>query len=317
RPMGRGALEAAETRTRARASPKTLAVNERHDEEEHGMAHSIWSGAINFGLVTIPVKLQTAIRSNDLHFNFLHKTDQGRINNVRRCSLDGEEVAYSDIVRGYEVEKGTYVTLADEDFERVNPEATQSVEIVQFVELSEINPMYFDKPYYLEPDKRGRHAYALLREALKESGKVGIAKVVIRSREHLAALKPNGDALVLELMHFADEIVEQATLELPSTEKPAENEMKVAQMLIDTMSGTFEPERFRDTYRDQLLAMIEARAAGQAPVEGKPKARPRDNVVNLMDVLQRSLEESKKRSAGNGDEISKSKRSPRRKTSAA
>ncbi len=280
------------------------------------MAHSIWSGAINFGLVTIPVKLQTAIRSNDLHFNFLHKTDQGRINNVRRCSLDGEEVAYSDIVRGYEVEKGTYVTLADEDFERVNPEATQSVEIVQFVELSEINPMYFDKPYYLEPDKRGRHAYALLREALKESGKVGIAKVVIRSREHLAALKPNDDALVLELMHFADEIVEQSTLELPSTEKPAENEMKVAQMLIDTMSGTFEPERFRDTYRDQLLAMIEARAAGQAPVEGKPKARPRDNVVNLMDVLQRSLEESKKRSAGS-DDGSKSKRSARRKTSAA
>ena len=155
------------------------------------MAHAIWTGAINFGLVTIPVKLQTAIRTNDLRFNFLHKTDEGRINNVRRCSIDNEEVSYNDLVRGYEYEKGRYVILSDEDFESVNPEATQSVDIVQFVEMSEINPMYFDKPYYLEPEKRGRHAYALLREALKDSGKVGIAKVVIRSREHLAALKPN------------------------------------------------------------------------------------------------------------------------------
>src|SRR5271155_2870614 len=153
------------------------------------MAHAIWTGSINFGLVTIPVKLQTAIRTNDLRFNFLHKKDEGRIQNVRRCSLDGEEISYSEIVRGYEYEKGQYVILSDEDFERVNPEATQSVDIVQFVELSEINPMYFDKPYYLEPEKRGRHAYGLLREALKESGKGGIAKGVIRSRQHLAARK--------------------------------------------------------------------------------------------------------------------------------
>ena len=146
------------------------------------MAHAIWSGSINFGLVTIPVKLQTAIRTNDLRFNFLHKTDEGRINNVRRCSVDGEEVSYDDIVRGYEYEKGRYVIITDEDFKRVNPEATQSVDIVQFVELAEIDPMYFDKPYYLEPDKRGRHAYALLREALKESGKVGIAKVSFTRR---------------------------------------------------------------------------------------------------------------------------------------
>ena len=135
------------------------------------MAHAIWSGAINFGLVTIPVKLQTAIRTNDLRFNFLHKTDEGRINNVRRCSLDGQEVSYDDIVRGYEVEKGRYVILSDDDLKSVNPEATQSVDIVQFVDLTEINPMYFDKPYYLEPDKRGRHAYALLREALKTYSK--------------------------------------------------------------------------------------------------------------------------------------------------
>jgi DNA end-binding protein Ku len=289
------------------------------------MAHAIWSGAINFGLVTIPVKLQTAIRTNDLRFNFLHKTDEGRINNVRRCSLDGEEVTYDDIVRGYEYEKGRYVILSDDDLKSVNPEATQSVDIVQFVDLAEINPMYFDKPYYLEPDKRGRHAYALLREALKTSGKVGIAKVVIRSREHLAALKPNGDALVLELMHFADEIVDQSTLEFPAQETPLENEMKMAMMLIDTMAAAFDPEQFRDEYRDQVLAMIEARAAGQVIEAAPAKAPRRDNVVNLMDVLQKSLEASKKdRSGGSrtsakaeAEADEKPKKTAKRKSSAA
>jgi len=257
------------------------------------MAHAIWSGAINFGLVTIPVKLQTAIRTNDLKFNFLHKTDEGRIQNFRRCSIDGEEVAYDDLVRGFEYEKGRYVILEDEDLKGVNPEATQSVDILSFVELSEIDPMFFDKPYYLEPEKRGRHAYALLRDALRESGKVGVAKVVIRSREHLAALKPSGDALVLELMHFADEIVDVSTLELPASEKPAAGEMKVAQMLIDTMTQTFDPAEFRDTYREEVMAMIEARAEGKPQEEAAAPTARRDNVVDLMEVLQRSLAASK------------------------
>ncbi len=287
------------------------------------MAHAIWSGSINFGLVTIPVKLQTAIRGNDLRFNFLHKKDEGRIQYVRRCSLDGEEVSYDEIVRGYEFTKGEYVILEDEDFKRVNVEATQSVDILEFVDLAEIDPMYFDKPYYLEPEKKGRHAYALLREALKESGKVGIAKVVIRAREHLAAVKPNGNALVLELMHFADEIVEPSTLEFPAAEEPRENEMKVAKLLIDTMAGTFDPERFRDTYREELLAMIEARAAGKELPKGEAKAPRHDNVVNLMDVLQKSLEASRGRKDANsnsdeGEEDGKpAKRTARRKSSAA
>ncbi len=271
------------------------------------MAHAIWSGAINFGLVTIPVKLQTAIRTNDLKFNFLHKTDEGRIQNFRRCSIDGEEVAYDELVRGYEYEKGRYVILEDEDLKRVNPEATQSVDILAFVELAEIDPMFFDKPYYLEPEKRGRHAYALLRDALRESGKVGVAKVVIRSREHLAALKPSGDALVLELMHFADEIVNASTLELPANEQPAANEMKVAQMLIDTMTQKFDPTQFRDTYREEVLAMIEARAEGKPQEEAAAPAARRDNVVDLMEILQRSLAASKgggtsAKPAGAGDD---------------
>lgn len=282
------------------------------------MAHAIWSGAINFGLVTIPVKLQTAIRTKDLRFNFLHKKDEGRIKNVRVCSVEGEEVPWDEIVRGYEYEKGQYVILSDEDFDRVNPEATQSVDIVQFVELSEINPMYFDRPYYLEPDKRGKHAYALLREALVAENKVGIARVVIRSKEHLAALKPNGDALVLELMHFADEIVEQETYEFPAKEKPAPNEMKVAKMLIDTMSEPFDPSKFHDKYREEVMGMIEARVAGKEVPKAKTKAATRGKVVNLMDVLQRSLEQSKGRRAGRDDQVEeKPRRTTRRKRTAA
>jgi DNA end-binding protein Ku len=260
------------------------------------MAHAIWSGAINFGLVTIPVKLFTAVRTSDLRFNFLHKKDNGRIFNERHCTVCDEKVEYADLVRGYEYEKGQYVTLSDADFKSVLPEATQSVEIVEFVALDQINPMYFDTPYYLEPEQKGRHAYALLRESLREANKVGIAKVVIRSREHLAALKPNGEALVLELMHFADELVAQSDFDFPELkEKVAPAELKVAKMLIDTMSSdTFEPEKFTDEYREAVMAMIEARVAGEevsAPETKKPAAT---NVVNLMDVLQRSLEQSKR-----------------------
>jgi DNA end-binding protein Ku len=262
------------------------------------MAHAIWSGSINFGLVTIPVKLFTAVRTNDLSFNMLHKKDEGRIKYERVCSVDGKPVPWDEIVKGYEYEKGEYVILTDEDFKKVNPEATQSVDILEFVELDKINPMYFDKPYYLEPTKQGRHAYALLREALAKANKVAIARVVIRTKETIAAVKPDGHALILELMHWADELVEQSSLDLPSDIKLPEPEMKMAKMLIDSMSvDEFEPEKFTNSYHDELLAMIEARAAGkEMPAPKKAPARPK--VVNLMDVLAQSLEESKKQRAG-------------------
>jgi DNA end-binding protein Ku len=268
------------------------------------MAHAIWSGAINFGLVTIPVKLFTAVKTDDLSFNLLHKTDEGRIKYDRVCSVDGKPVPWDEIVKGYEYEKGQYVLLTDDDFAKVNPEATQSVDIVEFVELDKISPMFFDKPYYLEPTKQGRHAYALLREALAESNRVAIARVVIRTKEYIAAVKPVDGALVLELMHWANEIVASDTLELPKSEELPEKEMQMARMLIDTMSvDEFEPEKFTNKYRDELLTMIEARAEGKELPKAK-KAPARSKVVNLMDVLAQSLEESKKRrtagSAGNG-----------------
>ncbi len=276
------------------------------------MAHAIWSGAINFGLVTIPVKLFTAVKTDELSFNLLHAKDEGRVKYERICSVDGKPVPWDEIVKGYEFEKGQYVVITDEDFARVNPAATQSVDILEFVELEKISPMFFDKPYYLEPTKQGRHAYALLREALSTTNRVAIARVVIRTKEYIAAVKPIDDALVLELMHWANEIIAPSTLDIPDREKLPEKEMKMARMLIDTMSvDEFDPEKFNNAYRDELMAMIEARAAGkELPKAKKPPARSK--VVNLMDVLAKSLEESKKRRTSVEKPASK-----RRKTTAA
>jgi DNA end-binding protein Ku len=277
------------------------------------MAHAIWSGTINFGLVTIPVKLYTAVREHELRFNFLHDKDHGRINNVRVCSVCGKTIEWNDVVRGYPVEKDRYVILSDDDFKRVDVEATQSVDICEFVRLEEIDPVYFDKPYYLEPEKKGRHAYVLLREALAKSGLVGVARVVIRTREHLAALKSNGRALVLELMHFPAEIVDQSDYQFPATEKIPAPEMKAASTLIASMTAHFKPDDFADRYRDELLAMIHARAKGggkRTKTGTAAVAKSRGNVIDLMDVLKRSISETKRHRAG-------APRSARRRRSAA
>lgn len=257
------------------------------------MAHAIWSGSINFGLVTIPVKLFSATRENELHFNQLHDKDHGRINYKRVCSVDGKEVPWEHIVKGYEVDKDRYVVLTDNDLKSVSVEATQSVDILQFVDLSEINPMYFDKPYYLEPEKKGLHAYALLRDALQRSNKVGIAKVVIRTKEYLAALKPQGDALILVLMRFDDELVEGDDFKFPAGgEKIPAPELKMANMLIDSLTSPFKPQEYKDTYRNAVMKMIESRARGKAPKKvGKPRIRA-TTPSDLIDVLQQSLRDS-------------------------
>lgn len=266
------------------------------------MAHALWTGTINFGLVTIPVKLYTAIRENELHFNMLHKKDMGRINFARTCAECNKKLDWDEIGKGFEYEKGRYVLLTDEDFAQANVEATQSIDIQQFVNLAEINPMYFEKPYYLEPEKKGRHAYALLREALVKSGKVGIARTVIRTREHLAAVKPQGDALVLEIMHFADELIDAGDFDFPEqNEKVPPAEMKAALMLVDTMAAPFDPTSYRDKYRDDLMNMIEARARGKQLKKPAKKAPAKAEVINLMDVLQESLKRSHARRGANGE----------------
>ncbi len=254
------------------------------------MARAIWSGSISFGLVTIPVKLSTAVRSHELSFHMLHAKDEGRIRFERICTVDGKPVPWDEIVKGYEYEKGEHVVLTDADFERIDPEVTHTIDILEFVALEKIDPMFFEQPYYLEPTKQGRHAYALLRETLEDAGKVAVARIVLRTKESIAALKPSGNALVLDIMRWQNEIIERADLDLPGGEKLPAAELKMAKMLVDSMSvEEFEPQKFPNRYRDELLALIDARISGRTLPKVKKAALVRGKVVNLMDVLERSL----------------------------
>jgi DNA end-binding protein Ku len=209
------------------------------------------------------------------------------------AEADEKEVPWEHIVKGYEYEKDQFVVITPEESKKVNLASTQTVDIKEFVNLDEIDPMYFDEPYFLAPEKGGDKGYALLREALKKSGKVGLAKVVIKTREHLAAVKPLGKALVLELMHFADELADPKELSLPNGEL-GHKELAMADTLIDKMTGKWDPKNYKDEYREALMLLIEEKiASGGKPVAGKKPATPRaTNVVDLMEVLKRSLEES-------------------------
>jgi DNA end-binding protein Ku len=255
---------------------------------------AIWKGSISFGLVNIPIALYPATRREELRFRLLRKSDLSPVNYKRVAEKDGKEVPWDQIVKGYEYEKGKYVVLKDEDFERVDLEATQTVDIQDFVNIDEINPMYFYKPYYLEPQKGGDKAYALLRDALKDSKKVGIAKVVIKTRQYLAGVKPEDGALVLELMHFADELADTGKLHLPKKVEVGKREMNMAKSLIDNMSSKWDPEKYRDDYREALMEVIEEKVeAGGKEIEAKPKKAPKPTkVIDLVSVLQKSLKQT-------------------------
>ena len=258
------------------------------------MARAIWKGSISFGLVNIPIALYPATRREELKFRLLRKSDLSPVNYKRVAQKDGKEVSWDQIVKGYEYEKGKYVVLKDEDFERVDLEATQTVDIQDFVEQEEIDPMFFYKPYYLEPQKGGDKAYALLRDALKDSGKVGIAKVVIKTRQYLAGVKPEDGALVLELMHFADELADSEKLHVPKKTEVGKRERNMAKSLIDSMSSKWNPEKYKDDYREALMEVIEEKVeAGGKEIEEKPKKAPKPTkVIDLVSVLQKSLDQT-------------------------
>jgi DNA end-binding protein Ku len=258
------------------------------------MARAIWKGSISFGLVNIPIALYPATKREELKFRLLRKSDLSPVNYKRVAEKDGREVLWDQIVKGYEFEKGKYVILKDEDFQRVDLEATQTVDIQDFVEQEEIDPIFFYKPYYLEPQKGGDKAYALLREALKDTNKVGIAKVVIKTRQYLAGVKPENSALVLELMHFADELVDTETLHLPKKMEIGKREMTMAKSLVDSMSSKWNPEKYKDDYREALMEVIEEKVeAGGKEIEEKPRKAPKPTkVIDLVSVLQKSLEET-------------------------
>jgi DNA end-binding protein Ku len=235
------------------------------------------------------VRLVEASRSSDgLALHLLHAKDHGRIRNKRVCEVDGAEVPWPEIVRGYEYEPGRYAVVTDEELVALRPERTQTIEIVQFADAAEVDPMLYDRPYYVAPEKRSKHAYALLRSTLEASGKVGVARLVLRTREHLAALKPHGDALVLVLLRFGDELLDTRGIDLPARdERMSEAERRVARTLLDEMTEPFDQRAFRDTYQEQLERLLEKRAQGERLPAAKPRAAT--NVVDLADVLQRSL----------------------------
>ena len=251
---------------------------------------AIWKGSITFGLVYIPVAVYPATREEKISFRQLRARDLSPIRYKKVAEADEKEVKPEDIVKGFEYEKGHWVTLKDEDFEKVKIESTHSIEITDFVDQVQIDPKFFYRPYFLEAQKGGDKPYALLYKALQDSGKVGIAKVVIASREYLAAVKPDGLFLILELMHFANEVLEPDSLKTPSDKEVSPKELDMAKALIESMAGEWEPTKYKDQYRAALMELIEDKAR-KRPLSEKPVApRMASNVVDLVSVLQESLQ---------------------------
>ena len=258
------------------------------------MARSIWSGALTFGLVNIPVKLFTAVSQKDVHFHMLHDKDGARIELKRFCSAEEVEVPYEHVVKGYEVSPKRYVTVTREELEQYDPKATRTIEIHDFVDLSEIDPVFYESTYWLAPDPSAAKAYKLLKEAMERAGKVAIATTVLRTKESLCCVRPSGEALALTTMNRADEVVSPATLELPKAAKPAERELAMAEQLVASLTGPFEPDRYPDLRRQRVLELIEKKAEGEA-IESPEAEEAPGEVVSLADALAASLTAAKQR----------------------
>jgi len=281
-----------------RAAKKGAAKAPAKSSGGHGSASRVlWKGAITFGLVLVPVELHTAARRQGLELDMLDKRSMEPIGYKRINKISGKEVPWEQIVKGYAVEKGQYVVLGDADFKRANPKATQSVEIISFIEAGQIPPLYFDTPYYLVPQRTGVKVYALLMQAMEKEQVVALATVVIATKQHLAVVIPDGEKLMLNTLRFADEIRDTANLNMPDVAgvsvKPAE--MNMAQKLIDSMRGEWDPSEYHDTYREDLMARIdekvEAGEINEVPKAEKGEAAPRRSaeVIDLMALLKQSI----------------------------
>ena len=280
------------------------------------MPRAIWSGAISFGLVNVPVKLYSAVSRKTVRFHQLNGDTQSRIQQKRVDGQTGEEVPYERIVKGYEVSPDRYVVIEPEELEALDPEKTRTIDIEGFVDLEEIDPIYFDHPYYLVPDKGAEKAYNLLREAMDKAGKVAIARVVIRSKESLVAIRPAGDVLTMSTMLFHDEVVPVDRLdELPQADKATKTtkrELDMAEQLIASLTSDFDPEKYRDEYRERVLDLIERKAEGEEIAVSAPAAEEAKPVPDLMAALEASI-----RAAKDGDEDGKGARKPARKRAPA
>lgn len=254
------------------------------------MPRPIWTGAISFGLVNVPVRLFSAVSQKEVRFHMLHAKDDGRIKLKRVCSVDGKEVPYEDIIKGYEVAPDQYVEITPEELEKFDPKASKAIDIEDFVKETEVDPIYFDHPYYVGPDKGADKAFALLVEAMKQQKKVAVARMVMRTKQYLCLLRPFGDGLNLTTLNYADEIRDIGELDLPGHEaKPKERELKMAEQLIDTLTAKkWEPEKYKDEFREKVMAYIEQKAQGAkiTSISEEPKAT---RTVDLMEALRASL----------------------------
>jgi DNA end-binding protein Ku len=277
------------------------------------MARAIWSGAISFGLVNIPVKLYSAVSRKTVRFNQLDAESGQRIRQQRVNPESGEEVPYEQIVKGYEIGPDRYVTITPEELDALEPQKTRTIDIEDFVELAQIDPIYYDHPYYLAPDTGAGKAYRLLLDAMEEAGKVAIARVVIRSKENLVAVRPHDGVLTMETMLFSDEVIPPDSIEeLGSVDgdvKTSERELGMAQQLIDSLTSEFEPEKYRDEYRERVLELIERKAQGETVVIEAPPEEPKE-VPDLMAALEASIASAKSpKGDGAGGKKKKSTRS--------
>lgn len=259
---------------------------------------SIWKGSLSFGLVSIPVEVRTAVQGDHISFRMLREEDLSPIKYERVSAADGEAVPWNQIVKGFEYSKGKYVVLTDEDFKSAAMEASRTLEIVDFVQQDEIDPRYFETPYFLVPSKGGEKAYALLREAIRRTGSVGIGKIIMRQKQHLAGIKVVGDALVLEIMRFASELIDTDTLHLPSSDLVRPQELQMAEQLVNSLAEKFDPSKYNDEYRANLMRVIKAKMKGKkATLTPEPEEPRGAEVIDLMTRLRESLDQGKKRGA--------------------
>lgn len=254
------------------------------------MARAMWKGSLAFGLVNIPVELYSAVRDHRPRFRLLHAKDESPVHYERVCQSEGKPVAWEDLVKGYEYERGRFVVLTKDDFNTAALEKTRTLDILDFVDPEEIDERYFETPYYLQASKGADRSYALLREALRESGKIGIAKIILRDAQHLAAVEVIGDALVLTMMRFADELANLDDFRFPSGEGIRPAELKMAIQLVENLSARWEPEKYTDEYRDNLMRVIQAKLKGRKPKLVERNVAREADVVDLMARLRASLE---------------------------
>ena len=273
---------------------------------------AIWKGSVSFGLVNIPVELRTAVRSDHISFRLLHKDSLSPVKYERVSQDEGEPIEWNEIVKGYEYEKGKYVVMTDADFKAAAIEGSKTIDIIDFVKEEEIDPRYFDTPYYLVPTKGAEKSYALLREAVRKTGAVGIGKIIIRQKQHLAGVKVVGDALILEIMRFSNELVDAKEYSFPKRDNVRPQELKMAEQLIDNLAEPFDPDKYTDDYRSNLMKIIRAKMKGKKAKLPEREEAPDSGVLDLMSKLRASLEQ------GSGKKTTKTKRaSTAKKTRAA